>query len=523
MPSNKITFTTDNKKIVEFYTKNPHLNFDVMNCIFIDLIENIKKDITGNLNTTISSDILTTIKDLSKDLTSFKQLQSLTSLQFQTDFASLKDILSKLNTDITNGLVIKFNDIKHSYIDELKTVINTSEKTNIIKFIDIIEKHNDTLLSKTTNVINDVVPKNNSSYYKQLETIIISLKKDMNENIDVLKNNKNDLTTDKITQMMENKYNQFIIGVQQPILNYITSSEERLTTNINIIKDNNNDTKNNQEKINEQMNEFLKKYNNNASSNIGKLNEGKLFIVLNNLYPNHEIIDCSNKSKHGDIILRRQTYKDVIFENKHYTSNVPKEDVFKFIRDCEEQNSSGILLSNCSGISNKNNFQIDITTENNVLVYIHKAEYDEFKIQTAVNIIDHITTILNQIKKETNKNIITDDIMIDINQEFQTFLNQKETLINLIRETNKKIISQITDIELPSLQKLLSSKFASTKTLDLKCDICNKFTGSNLKSLSIHKRKCSTNNNNNNKEDTGSDTPVENNTIVEIKKNNKKK
>ena len=45
MPSNKITFTTDNKKIVEFYTKNPHLNFDVMNCIFIDLIENIKKDI----------------------------------------------------------------------------------------------------------------------------------------------------------------------------------------------------------------------------------------------------------------------------------------------------------------------------------------------------------------------------------------------------------------------------------------------------------------------------------------------
>ena len=347
MPSNNFTFTSDNTKVVEFYTKNPHLDFDAINCTFIDLIENIQKDITGNLNTTISRDILSTIKDLSSELS--KEL-STELTQFQTDF-------TKLKTDY-----------------------------------------------------------------------------------------------------------------------------------------------------------------------IGKLNEGKLFIVLNNLYPNHEIIDCSNKSKHGDIILRRQTYKDVIFENKHYTSNVPKEDVFKFIRDCEEQNSSGILLSNCSGISNKNNFQIDITTENNVLIYIHKAEYDEFKIQTAVNIIDHITTILNQIKKETNKNIITDDIMIDINQEFQTFLNQKETLINLIRETNKKIISQITDIELPSLQKLLSSKFASTKTLDLKCDICSKFTGSNLKSLSIHKRKCSTNkNNNNNKEDTGSDTPVENNTIVEIKKNNKKK
>ena len=32
---------------------------------------------------------------------------------------------------------------------------------------------------------------------------------------------KNDLTIDKVTQIMENKYNHFITGVQQPILNYI--------------------------------------------------------------------------------------------------------------------------------------------------------------------------------------------------------------------------------------------------------------------------------------------------------------
>ena len=80
--------------------------------------------------------------------------------------------------------------------------------------------------------------------------------------------------------------------------------------------------------------------------------------------------------------------------------------------------------------------------------------------------------------------------LFDINQEFQTFINQKETLINFIKDTNKKIINQITDFELPSLNKLLSTKFASTKTLDLKCYICNKFTGTNSKSLSAHKNKC---------------------------------
>ena len=68
MPSNNFTFTSDNTKVVEFYTKNPHLDFDAINCTFIDLIENIQKDSTGNLNTTISRNILSTIKDLSTEL-----------------------------------------------------------------------------------------------------------------------------------------------------------------------------------------------------------------------------------------------------------------------------------------------------------------------------------------------------------------------------------------------------------------------------------------------------------------------
>ena len=187
--------------------------------------------------------------------------------------------------------------------------------------------------------------------------------------------------------------------------------------------------------------------------------------------------------------MKRLQKTSILFENKHHSSNVPKDEVLKFIRDCEEQNCSGLLLSQNTGISNKMNFQIDIQN-NNVLIYIHNCNYDEYKIQSCVSLIDHLSDILSQIKKETNKNIISDELLLEINQEFQNFLNQKETLINFIKESNKKIINQITDIELPSLHKLLSTKFASTKTLNLKCEICNKFTGSNSKSLAAHKTKC---------------------------------
>ena len=147
------------------------------------------------------------------------------------------------------------------------------------------------------------------------------------------------------------------------------------------------------------------------------------------------------------------------------------------------------MISQQTGISTKNNFQIDIQN-NNVLIYIHNCDYEESKIISCVLLIDHLTEVLMQIKSQSSNNIISDEILLEINQEFTTFLNQKETLMNFIKESNKKILNHMNDLELPSLHKLLSTKYASTKTLNLKCDICNNFTGLNSKSLAAHKNKC---------------------------------
>ena len=68
--------------------------------------------------------------------------------------------------------------------------------------------------------------------------------------------------------------------------------------------------------------------------------------------------------------IKRHQKKTILFENKYYSTNVQKYEVLKFIRDCDEQNCSGILLSQNTGICTKDNFQIDIQN-NNVLIYIH--------------------------------------------------------------------------------------------------------------------------------------------------------
>ena len=198
---------------------------------------------------------------------------------------------------------------------------------------------------------------------------------------------------------------------------------------------------------------FLKTHQTNPTFQFNKdyVNE-KLYNLLTKLYPMGEIINCS---KHGDIIIKRHQKKTILFENKYYSTNVQKDEVLTFIRNCDEQNCSGILLSQNTEICTKDNFQIDIQN-NNVLIYIHNCNYDEYKIQSCVSLIDHLTDILLQVNNNTN--IISNELLLNINQDFQHFINQKDALIILVKETNKEIFNQINNIELPCLYNFLSTK-----------------------------------------------------------------
>ena len=55
---------TTNKKILEFYSKNPHIDFDSMNCLLIDLLDNLKTDLTGSMTNSITHDILNNVKEI---------------------------------------------------------------------------------------------------------------------------------------------------------------------------------------------------------------------------------------------------------------------------------------------------------------------------------------------------------------------------------------------------------------------------------------------------------------------------
>jgi len=272
------------------------------------------------------------------------------------------------------------------------------------------------------------------------------------------------------------------------LFSFFTASENRINNNIDVLKESSYNSTLTQNKLSEEITEFLGKYKN--SSNKGKYGEHNLCNLLNSIYQNAEIRDTTGVKASGDFIMKRLDKPTILFENKEYDRNIDRDEIAKFIRDIEIQNVSGVFISQFSGITFKENFQIDIN-KGNVLIYIQNCDYSSDKVKLAVDIIDNLYSKIQDLNVDDENNTISKDILDSINDEYQCCISQKETMMTTLKDFNKKMSSQIEDIKFPELDKYLSQKYAYVKTRCFTCELCNNFTAGSKQSLSAHKRGCS--------------------------------
>lgn len=146
-------------------------------------------------------------------------------------------------------------------------------------------------------------------------------------------------------------------------------------------------------------------------------------------------------------------------------------------------------MSQNGKITTKENFEINVHN-GNVLVYVHDVNNDPDKIKLAIDIVDHLKCKLDDMcdGNLTESDTIPKETLDYINLEYQNFITSKTALTKLAKEFNKKLLKQIDDIKLPSLEDYLSSKysFSSSKFV---CEYCN-FVGKNQQSKSAHLRGC---------------------------------
>ena len=519
-----------NNRIIDFYNKYPQIDIEKVNIMIVEMLENIILNFEGDITKNMVTEVFKKIQNQTTEITNMKEEfnntiknnSELTKSNQQiitNELSTIKDTLNKLNSDITNNVITKFYELKNNYVEDLKLIIDKSSSENILKILEKLEKENDKIVDKTTLIINDIVPKNISNYYLQHEVAIKNFKEDMIKQIEQLK--ETNISIDKIQIIFTEKYNNLSTTIQNNILNYITTSEEKIKNTINEIKDISSQTNVQQENINNELVKFLSQYK--IASIKGQFGENLLESILTSLFPSAEIVNTTGDSGSGDFILQRKDKFKILLENKNYDStNVSKKEVEKFINDVENQNCSGIMMSQRTGISSKQNFEIDINN-GNVLIYIHNMNYDSDKILLACDIIDNLTEKIKDIKKTDNSIVLAESVLIKINEQYQKFISKREEIINHVNENAKTLITMIKTLELSDLNNILCSKFASTKISNntvFKCNKCNDKEFTTMRSLSNHKRYCFIKpiEKSDTQSDTNSETNSDTNNIKEMDK-----
>jgi hypothetical protein len=217
--------------------------------------------------------------------------------------------------------------------------------------------------------------------------------------------------------------------------------------------------------------------------------ENTLENILNKLNPTMEVLKNTDDTIHGDFIIKNAARPDVIIENKIVDVNVSNTAVSYFIDTCKLQKSNGIFISQHSGIIGKKNLEVDFVGRN-IIVYISNVEYNEDKIQIALDVIDKLFEKIKMINVDNNVTI-SNDVLNEIKQEYQHFTRNKEDLHNYIKNTHSQIINKISNINLVNTGEFLSTKFTQVDIPKKHtCDLCKMYTSNTLKGIAAHKRGC---------------------------------
>jgi hypothetical protein len=436
-----------------------------MNHIFINILNSLSTNFSENMNTTMMSKI----------------------------FSLVNDIHSNLNV-IKSDIIIKFHESKKEYIEDLKTLFSNSSLTNNEKINTLIEKNNDALLTKTTLLVSDIIPKNQEKNYLQIENCVknfcSTITKDTSKLLEL--HSKDDSNIDDIIDNIDTQFSKMISTIQQPIFSFLQSSEERTNTGIQQVKEHLSINQNNQTKLTTELNDFLNKYKNNSSTK-GAVSEAELYYILQSIMPSDEIIKVSTDTASCDFkVIRMDKSKPaILFENKDYSRSVTTEEVKKFERDLQTQKIHGIFISQKSPITFKNQFQIDIIN-GLIHIYIPNAEYDTNKIKIAIDIVDSLSIKLYAISNTSNEYSINKEDLDEILEEYKFFITQKLQMIDTIRSVTKQLIDKMEDIQLPKLKKLFIKIGNIENDNDFKCTLCYAWSGKNKASLGAHVRNCKT-------------------------------
>jgi hypothetical protein len=440
----------NNKRLFDFYSKNPTINIETMNLILLDFLEKLSLDMTQLMQSSFNGQLLSELKELKQQMNSLQE-----------------------------SFITKMSENNKSFIETLKDKLQVSGTENNDKLSQLLNRNTDLFIERMTSLL----PKTQDETNKKIQEHLYQVQKNIQLDIQQYISNKSDTPLQDFISSLETK----LVNLQTPIFSLINANQENLSTKIGSVKDDLLLTKTTTEKVYSDLNQHLNKYT--ISSHFkGMCAEIDLNKLLNDAFPTYEIVNSTGETGCGDFMIRKDDENYIMIEMKNHATNVDRDEVKKFLRDVGNVKTHAIMISNQCGIIGKPNFHIEID-DSCILVYLHNLQFSTDKIKMAVNVIENLSTKLKVIEKQENEEGISikKEILDKINSELTTFIENKAKLSQLLKDQQKAALAQIDALDFPDLSLFLQDKYVM-KPKKFACDMCDR-TFDTRAQMSAHKKK----------------------------------
>ena len=466
------TYQTKNERIVKFYNDNPSLNFEDMNLLLVQFLENI-------LKTKDNSDGAFIAKQVFDKISSMHDEVSQHNSNLGREIAFIKESINQSNSTIK-----LLTDFQNTFLQSVRDIYENNEHKTTAQISDNIQKQ---LSVMSADIQKEISPILDYSARNLINDYVASCKSDLQA---IMKESQSDFSLESIQQNLTDKTKDII----EQISSRLQESESRLNSTLATNTQQLSESRVIQERTSSELGEYLGKYKKSVLK--GEQGENKLVNILNSIFPSAEIDNVSKTGHCGDVMLMRDQKGKILLENKVYSENLPTKEVLKFQRDVQEQNCHGLLLSQSSGICHIENWHIEISSENNILVYLHNVHDDPDIIKQAIQLIDSLnaklSSVFSNVEESEKKIEIPHNVLEMMNHEFK-HLNEIIKSINTLNKKYQKDTDELLrKLSLPSLDRFLTSQFGSQNIPEKALFHCEEpgctFAGLTKAALAAHKK-----------------------------------
>lgn len=461
--------TINNTRVLDFFQKHQNLDPEQTIISFVDIMEKLSDNVNNTVNNTLVESFLRNMQNINERMNAMDS-----------------NIVSLRNDTISN-FSQQMLDFKKDYMENLRLSLTSNVSDKIEP---LVKEQMQILLERTGTMLNDTLPKNNSVLQDSVKATMASFREDIDGNATKLL--KNTVTSESLETFMSDIQNTFaraVVDTQQAVTSSLASTERHLDGQVSSIRDSVSNQLATTNALTTSVDSLVGKFQNSSAK--GAISENILLSVLHSLYSTAGIDHVGQQKETGDIILTRPDKPKILIENKNWTRNASQDEVKKFIRDVELQKCCGVFLSQNCGIANKENYEINIH-DGNVLCYVHEVNNDRDKIKIAIDIVDHFKMKIDDLNADVDTDVdtIPKDRLDAINNELQFLINTKLSLISTTKDYTQKMLKQLEELKIPTLEDYLSSRYASA-TSKFICEHCG-FVAKNKAALAAHKRRCKT-------------------------------